>query len=253
MNVSTKRLLSILLSLAMVLALLPMAVFAETEQILYVKPNKNWNIDGARFAAYFFGNGETWIDCTDADGDGVYEVAAPAGYPSVIFCRMNPNAAANNWNNKWNQTKDLTVPAADDTKVCYVVAENTWDSGNGEWVEYTVEGGAGETEPTTESPIDYSVAGDAGLCGTAWTPDDINNMMTDEDGDGIYTITYNEIAAGKYEFKVTDGTWSNAWPGANYALTLEAKSNVTISFNTADNTINVNVEALEDPVVTEPA
>ena len=70
MNVSTKRLLSILLSLAMVLAMLPMAVFAETATTLYVKPNANWIKDGARFAAYFFGNGEKWLDCTDADGDG---------------------------------------------------------------------------------------------------------------------------------------------------------------------------------------
>ena len=86
MNVSTKRLLSILLSLAMVLAMLPMAVFAETATTLYVKPNANWIKDGARFAAYFFGNGEKWLDCTDADGDGYYEVEAPAGYPNVIFC-----------------------------------------------------------------------------------------------------------------------------------------------------------------------
>ena len=41
MNVSTKRLLGILLSLAMVLALLPMAVFAETPATLYLKPNDN--------------------------------------------------------------------------------------------------------------------------------------------------------------------------------------------------------------------
>ena len=98
---------------------------------LYLKPNSNWKVDGARFAAYFFGNGEKWVSMTDSDGDGYYEVEKQAGYPNVIFCRMNPNATANNWNNKWNQISDLTVPT--DGKNCYTVAEGTWDNGGGTW------------------------------------------------------------------------------------------------------------------------
>ena len=98
---------------------------------LYLIPNANWKIDNARFAAYFFGNGERWLDMTDTDSDGVYECEIPEGYPSVIFCRMNPNATANNWNNKWNQTDDLTVPT--DGTNCYTVKEGTWDKGGGTW------------------------------------------------------------------------------------------------------------------------
>ena len=98
---------------------------------LYLIPNANWQIDNARFAAYFFGNGELWLDMTDADSDGCYECEIPEGYPSVIFCRMNPNATANNWNNKWNQTADLTVPT--DGTNCYTVTEGTWDMGGGTW------------------------------------------------------------------------------------------------------------------------
>ena len=98
---------------------------------LYLIPNANWKVDNARFAAYFFGNGERWLDMTDADSDGVYECELPEGYPSVIFCRMNPNATANNWNNKWNQTADLTVPT--DGTNCYTVTEGTWDKGGGTW------------------------------------------------------------------------------------------------------------------------
>ena len=98
---------------------------------LYLIPNTNWKMDNARFAAYFFGNGERWLDMTDTDSDGVYECEIPEGYPSVIFCRMNPNATANNWNNKWNQTADLTVPT--DGTNCYTVKEGTWDNGEGTW------------------------------------------------------------------------------------------------------------------------
>ena len=98
---------------------------------LYLVPNTNWKKDNARFAAYFFGNGERWLDMTDEDKDGIYECEIPEGYPNVIFCRMNPSAAANNWNNKWNQTADLTVPT--DGTNCYTVKENTWDKGGGTW------------------------------------------------------------------------------------------------------------------------
>lgn len=98
---------------------------------LYLIPNTNWKIDNARFAAYFFGNGELWLDMTDADSDGVYECELPEGYPSVIFCRMNPNATANNWSNKWNQTADLTVPT--DGTNCYTIPEGSWDNGEGTW------------------------------------------------------------------------------------------------------------------------
>mgnify|MGYP003288492856 CR=1 FL=1 len=99
--------------------------------ILYLKPNANWKKDNARFAAYFFRAGETWVDMTDTDKDGIYEVEVPTGFKDVIFCRMSPSATANNWNNKWNQTADLKVPT--DGKTLYTVKENTWDNGGGTW------------------------------------------------------------------------------------------------------------------------
>lgn len=106
-----------------------------TEKTLYLKPNANWKKDNARFAAYFFGGttGEKWVSMT-AVGDGTYEVHLPEGYDygcNVIFCRMNPSTAANNWNNKWNQTSDLKAPT--DGKNLYTVKENTWDKGGGTW------------------------------------------------------------------------------------------------------------------------
>ena len=80
---------------------------------LYLKANSNWKADGARFAAYFFGNGEKWVSMTAVAGQtDLYEVAIPTdkSYPSVIFCRMNGGNQTNGWSNKWNQTADLTIP-----------------------------------------------------------------------------------------------------------------------------------------------
>jgi hypothetical protein len=105
-----------------------------TDKVLYLKPNSNWKVDNARFAAYFFGNGEKWVSMTDDDKDGIYEVFIPEGFDygcNIIFCRMNPGTTANNWNNKWNQTSDLKAPT--DGKNLYTVKDGTWDKGGGEW------------------------------------------------------------------------------------------------------------------------
>ena len=73
-----------------------------------------WDAEDAneRYAAYFFNaNGEggsTWVDLTDK-GDGLWAAAVPTGYDSVIFVRMNGETSENNWDNKWNQTGDLSA------------------------------------------------------------------------------------------------------------------------------------------------
>ena len=108
---------------------------AEVKHMLYLTPNSNWTKDGARFAAYFFGNGEKWVSMTYNSELKVYEVEVPAGYPKVIFCRMNPNATANNWNNKWNQTGDLVIPK--DGKNHFTINAGSWDAGT--WSTITVE------------------------------------------------------------------------------------------------------------------
>ena len=111
-------------------------VVTPTETKLYFQPNSNWKVDNARFAAYFFGNGETWVDLTLVEGEtDIYELTLPAGYPNIIFCRMNPTATANNWNNKWNQTADLVVPT--DGKNLFILASGSWDGATTSWSTYT--------------------------------------------------------------------------------------------------------------------
>lgn len=95
------------------------------KKMLYLVPNSNWEQENARFAVYFFGNGEIWKDMTDLDSDGIYEVEVPdKKYTTVIFCRMNPGTSVNNWENKWNQTGDMPL---DDTKPYCVIPELLWD------------------------------------------------------------------------------------------------------------------------------
>ena len=79
---------------------------------LYLEPTNIWNNGGARFAAYFYGGGpaETWVDMESSSCSGLWKVAVPnSAYTNVIFVRMNGGTTENNWNNKWNQTGDLSL------------------------------------------------------------------------------------------------------------------------------------------------
>ena len=129
-----KRSLSLILVLAMMLSMIPFAAFAAKPTTLYLKPNSNWTQANARFAAYFFGNGDKWVNMTKVAGEtNLYSVEVPSGYPNVIFCRMNPSATANNWNNKWNQTGDLTIT---DGKNLFTIPNGSWDGATSGWSVY---------------------------------------------------------------------------------------------------------------------
>ena len=83
--------------------------------VLYLKPNSDWKSDNARFAAYFIGTGDatTWVDCSRVGESDYWSVTVPSGnWGYVIFCRMDGSKAANNWDNKWNQTDDLMYDAS---------------------------------------------------------------------------------------------------------------------------------------------
>ena len=99
---------------------------------LYLKPNSNWKSDGARFAACFMddkkGN-HTWKSMTI--NNDIYSCEIPTNKTYVIFCRMNPGNASNDWNNKWNQTGDLTIPT--DGKNLFTLKDGEWEGATGTW------------------------------------------------------------------------------------------------------------------------
>lgn len=170
---------------------------------LFLVPNSNWKESNARFAAYFYGNGETWVSMTKVTAD-LYKVAIPTTktYPSVIFCRMNPSAAANNWNNKWNQSADLTITKG---KNHYTIEDGAWDKGGGTWKT------AGDWTAFTPN---YTVTFDANGHGSA--PAD--QCITD--GGKATQPTPAPTATG-YTFGgwYKDADCTNAWDFANDVVT----------------------------------
>lgn len=218
-----KKILAFVLALLMTMSSLPMSqmveTYAATATKLYLKPNSNWTVDNAWFAAYFFeGNANTWRKMTDNDGDGIYECDVPSGYSSVIFCRMNPSSSTLSWDYKWNQTADLTVPT-DGTNL-YTVADGTWDNGGGTW---------------SIKIFGYFVAGSSSLCGENW--DTFADPMT-ANADGTYSITFSNIAAGTHTFKVVaNGDYLvGSWPENDYVLNITGPSDVVITYDPVNNT-----------------
>ena len=267
MKKNTVRILSLVLAAVLLLGVVAMGVvaMAASPDKLYFKPAPNWKNDGARFAAYFFGNGETWVSLTDADGDGIFECAAPAGYPSVIFCRMNGSSTENNWNNKWNQTADLTIPT--DGKNCFTGSEGAWDDDSGSWSTIEVEDDTGcnhvmdfgstttAATCTTAGVITYSCT----LCdytkteaipatGHSYT----NNVCTvcgaEEPQDLVIYFVNTDNWSSVYAYTWTDSTQQlGAWPGKAmtlvegnlYSITVPAGA-ANIIFNSGNNGIQTD-------------
>ena len=104
-----------------------------SQNILYLEPTANWDKDKAWFAAYFFkgGNEVAWVkmeqSICDTNNQYWYVKSPDAEWSNVIFCRMNPASNAMNWNNKWNQTADLTF---DSSKPVFTINSS---AGGGSW------------------------------------------------------------------------------------------------------------------------
>ena len=188
---------------------------------LYLTPNSNWKQSNARYAAYFFGNGEAWVSMTKVAGEtDLYELTSPSkSYTNVIFCRMNPSTTANNWNNKWNQTADLTY---DGTNNHYTVKANTWDKGGGTWSYY------GKTEEL--------------LLGVSWTPSE-----TIYPGDNV-TITATAVGQPEnssiqitIDGTTTTGTTANwvAGEAGNYTVKVACVDSNSQELGSTEQTVKV--------------
>jgi pullulanase len=91
-----------------------------------------------------------------------------------------------------------------------------------------------------------------------WEPACLTSQLTDEDGDGIYTLVVASIPAGEYEFKIAVGqAWSENYgadgvrDGANIPLSVPVDfAQVTISF---DSTTKIPSAALDESVIGQAA
>ena len=173
----------------------------------------------------------------DEDGDGIYTITYYGVAAGTYEFKVVENGQ--NWygDSNWNNMV-LNLDAKSDVTISFDPAA----------ILITVSVTALEEPGEPEEPVinTYVVAGSAGLCGSEWNGTDVANQMTDEDGDGIYTITYYGVAAGTYEFKVVENgqNWYGD-NGNNVILNLGAKCDVTISFDSATHAITTSVSGGE--------
>lgn len=226
------RKITLLLTCLLFAQLAAMANF-ESGTKLYLKPNSNWMKDGARFAAYFFdNNGNTWADMTLTSGEtNIYEVTVPGSYPNVIFCRMNGSTTENNWDNKWNQTLDLSPVAG---KNCFVIQDNTWDKGEKIWIDYPLTtlyiiGPAvnnGEWENLGIEPMTSSTEKIFTWTGTLYNNKEFKFRQNENDYNGAQYTTGTDVEANR-TYTMHGGSGNCKWTGA------EGKYDVTV--NLTDN------------------
>lgn len=189
------------------------------------------------------------------DGYDVYAYTFDASKASnIIFNNGNGGTG--------NQTADLVVDAS---KSYYY---------NGVWYaslafDQTGNEGGGDTPVVPEPEPDpavpaFVVAGNGGSDATGvwcngieWNSSAEANRMKDADKDGIYEITFNQVPAGTWNFKVVVNTESQQWlggdfldaenssagitvqNGGNIAFTLTKSANVTIKVDAANGKITL--------------
>ena len=113
----------------------------------------------------------------------------------------------------------------------------------------------GEVVDTPEPEEAYYVAGTGALCnGKEWVVDAAENKMTKGD-DGVWSITYTNVAAGEHKLKVTSGDWSKCWGAAeggdadgNFVINVaEAGAEIVVKFNPANEKVSIIVNG-EDAI-----
>ena len=140
----------------------PTEITAEFEletpsRTVYLRPNDDWMKDNPVFAARVrksSGGNDKWyvMHTTSEDYTGSYSCNIPNDYDKIIFVRLNPKGSATdndgfNWDNAWNQTKELTIIDKDNDKTNdhklrfaigdKIVGGNDNDRYDGKWEENT--------------------------------------------------------------------------------------------------------------------
>ena len=151
----------------------------------------------------------------------------------------DPDACEHQWDEGVQTAAPTCTEAGEITYTC-ALCGNTKTEGVAALGHSYVDGicaNCGEAEPVPE----YYLAGT--FNGWDAANEDYKLMQLGE----VYYIGIS-LTTGTYEFKITDGTWDNAWPSENYVLEVPADSeNISIMFY-AD-TGDIEVSGVEQPAV----
>ncbi len=165
-------------------------------QTLYLKISSDWSYP-AKYAIYYFNDGANgWSDfMTLVEGeDDTYVGSIPADFAddNIIFVRLNGEATTPNWNDKWSQTVNLTIP--EDKDFFTVTSGGTGSECNGTWSKY------GEAPAEPEIPY-MAIIGDMNSWDGAANP----LVLANDSLTASATIHLAMNDNGGYGFKVLIG------------------------------------------------
>lgn len=95
---------------------------------VYLEPNI-WATDNPAYAVYAWGGASdaAFYDMEAVSGTSYYKATIPDDRTGVIFTRAENATKAKNWDDRWNQTVDITLPA--ESSAAYIITG--WDGGDG--------------------------------------------------------------------------------------------------------------------------
>ncbi|MEE1254104.1 MAG: hypothetical protein UHJ11_03510 [Paludibacteraceae bacterium] len=201
-------------------------------EVVLLKPSTNWKKDGARFAVYFFNDAQgknTWVSMTKAsDETDIYYAVAPTGnWEKLIFCRMNPGASANGWDNKWNQSGNCTWT---NTKSLLTVG-SSWDSFTGTWSAKVVTSKGKLVASSANVSENEAVT----LTPSLTTNTAINTILSTEytispaTGASVSGNTFTATAAGEYTITATIKYRLNGYTSTSFESTATATTTITVA------------------------
>lgn len=94
----------------------------------------------------------------------------------------------------------------------------------------------------------FILAGASGLAGSNWSATDEKNALTqDSDNENIYSITYQCVPKGTYEYKILQDPenkgWELPWGSSNNrSITVNAPADITFTIDLNDSSKNVEVK-----------
>ena len=169
---------------------------------VYLKPNAAWKQANARFAVYYWadGNKDAWSDMEDIDcNNEYYSAEIPSDCKGFQFVRMNGKTNTNTNGNVWNRTRDLTVPKDSKTMLdmskVYLKPNGNWKTGGARFAAY------------------FYVSSDGNK--NTW----VDMTITNEDG--VYYCqypsdqNYDNVTFGRMNGSTTANNWDNRWDQTN--------------------------------------
>ena len=212
--------------------------FVANAYTVYLNPaGGEWSQNNEKYAVWAWSDGGegSWYGMS-AVGNGLYETEIPDANTNLIFVRMDKNKEGYSWDNKWDQTNNLSY---DGTNNLYTITgkENSGNyNGLGEWSSYVVEDLV-FTVTVPEGTENCYITGTF----NNWTG--FLQMEKVEGSDNKFTVTIDDLVKNSVQYKYL---CSDSW---DY---VEVKANGEDTDNRTYNEEDVVAKWKATPVITYP-